>query len=105
MIFIKDNWKRILFCLLPRCLHLYDSSFVEAHFFRRLILKKNTILNFPSRQKFKHDFLPRIVKRTKELFVFPTFESCNICIVFFDLWMSRGGVYTFVLIIHFLNDN
>jgi hypothetical protein len=66
MILIKDNWKRIFLCLLPKCLHLYDLSFVEAHFFRRLILKQNTRLNFPSRQKFKHDLLCRIVKRIKE---------------------------------------
>jgi hypothetical protein len=41
----------------------------------------------------------------KEKFTSSTFESCNICTVFLDLWMSRGGVDTFVLIIHFLNDN
>jgi hypothetical protein len=38
----------------------------------------------------------------KERFVFRTFESCNI--ISFDYWMSRGGVNTFVLIMHILND-
>ncbi len=79
-------------------------SFVEAPFFKRLVIRKNPCLTFPSRQKLKHDILPRIAKRTKERFVSPTLHSCNTCIVFFNLWMSRGGVDIFVLIVHFLND-
>jgi len=39
-----------------------------------------------------------------EVLLFPTFDSCHTCMVSFDLWMSRGGVDTFVLIAHFLND-
>jgi hypothetical protein len=41
---------------------------------------------------------------TKERFVSPSLVSYNICIVSFDLWMSKGGVDTFVLIMHLLND-
>jgi hypothetical protein len=52
----------------------------------------------------RHDILPRIAKRTKERFVSPTFDSYNTCTVSFNLWKSRGGVDTFVFIVHFLND-
>jgi hypothetical protein len=46
-----------------------------------------------------------INKWTKERFVFQAFQqSCNTCTVSFDLWMSRGGIATFVLIVHLLND-
>ncbi len=48
--------------------------------------------------------LPRVAKKTKENFVSPSFASCNTCIMSFDLWMSRGGIDTFVLIVHFLNN-
>ncbi len=33
------------------------------------------------------------------------FESCNSCIVSFELWMFRTRLNTFVSIVHFLNDN
>lgn len=39
-----------------------------------------------------------------EVLLFPTFDSCCTCMVNFDLWISKGGVDTFVLIAHFLND-
>jgi hypothetical protein len=41
---------------------------------------------------------------TKERFVSSSLVSCNTCIVSFDLWVSKGGVDTFVLIMHLLND-
>ncbi len=31
-------------------------------------------------------------------------HSCNTCTMSFDLWMSRKGIGTFVMILHFLND-
>jgi hypothetical protein len=45
---------------------LVPLSFVEATFFRRLIIRQNPRLTFPSRQKLKHDILLGIVERTKE---------------------------------------
>jgi hypothetical protein len=45
-----------------------------------------------------------IVEKTKERFVPPTFDSCNTHIISFDLWISKGGVDAFVLLVHFLND-
>jgi len=83
---------------------LVPLSFVKAPFFRRLILKYNPRLNFPSRQKFRNELLPMITKWTKEIFVFLALQLCNTCTISFDLWMSRGSINTFVLIGHFLND-
>lgn len=73
-------------------------------FVKRLILGQNLLLTFSSKEKFLNDLLPKITKWKKKKFTSSTFESCNMCIVFLDRWMSRGGVRTFVLIIHFLND-
>ncbi len=51
-----------------------------------------------------NEILPKITKKTKEKDISSTLESWNTCMVSFDLWMSRAGVDTFVLIMHFLND-
>jgi len=45
-----------------------------------------------------------VAKKTKENFVSISLASCNTCIMSFDLWMLKGGVDTFVLIVQFLND-
>jgi len=77
---------------------------VEAPFFRKLVLKQNLYLNFPSKWVSRNDLLPKVAKKTKENFVSISFASCNICTMSFDLWMVKGGVDTFVLIVHFFND-
>jgi hypothetical protein len=50
-----------------------------------------------------HDIPSSLAKKTKEKFLCEALESCDNCIVNFDLWMSKGGVETFVLIVHFFN--
>jgi hypothetical protein len=45
-----------------------------------------------------------VAKNTKKNFVSPSFASCNTCTMSFDLWMSRGGINIFILIVHFLNN-
>jgi hypothetical protein len=45
-----------------------------------------------------------MLKKTKKKYIMKSVESCNSCIVSFDLWMSRGGMDKFVLNVHFLND-
>jgi hypothetical protein len=52
-----------------------------------------------------NDILSRLAEKTKKKIISEAFEACDICMVSFDLWMSRGGVDTFVLIVHFLNHN
>ncbi len=51
-----------------------------------------------------NEILPKIIEKTKEKYIYLTLESCNTCMISFDLWMSRAIVDTFVLIVHFLND-
>ncbi len=60
-------------------------SYVEAPFFGKLFLKHNAQFNCPFRQVFVNEILLRIVQKTNEMYVFSTFESCNSCIMFFDL--------------------
>jgi hypothetical protein len=50
-----------------------------------------------------NEILPKITKKMKEKYISSTLESSNTCTVSFDLWMSKVGVDTFVLIVHFLN--
>jgi hypothetical protein len=49
--------------------------------------------------------LLRLCEKTKKKFISKALEACDTCMVSFDLWMSKGRVDTFVLIIHFLNHN
>jgi hypothetical protein len=51
-----------------------------------------------------NEILPWMPKKTKEKYTMKSVESCNSCTVSFDLWMSRAGMDTFVLNVHFLND-
>ncbi len=81
---------------------LVSLSFVEPFFFMKLILKQNPRLNFPLRQV--SDILPRMVELTKDKYVYWSLESCHSCIISFHLWMSKARVDTFVIIVHFLND-
>jgi len=77
---------------------------VEAPLCRKLVLKQNPHLNFPLKWVSRKGMLPKVPKRTKENFVSISLASCNICTMSFDLWMVKGGVDTFVLIVHFSND-
>ncbi len=51
-----------------------------------------------------NDILRKMVKLTKDKYVFSSFQSCHFCTISFDLWMSRVKLDTFVMIVHFLND-
>ncbi len=44
------------------------------------------------------------LKRPKKCTISSSLESCNSCTAPFDLWMSRIRMDTFIVIIHFLND-
>jgi hypothetical protein len=48
---------------------------VEATFFRRLIIRQNPWLNFPSRQKFRNELLPIIIEQIKERFFSQPFNN------------------------------
>jgi hypothetical protein len=72
---------------------------VEAPFFRKLVLKQNLHFNFPLKRVSRKGLLPKVAKKTKENFVSISFASCITCTMSFDLWMLKGGVDTFVLIV------
>jgi hypothetical protein len=75
--------------------------FVEAPFFKKLFLKQNLHLNFPSRQTLANEILPKMTNKTKEMYIFLALESCNSCTMNFDLWKSKARMDTFVYIVHF----
>jgi hypothetical protein len=82
---------------------LVPLSFTETPFFWRLVLKQNPHLNFPCRRVLVNEILLKITKKMKEKYISLALESCNTCIVSFELWMSRAGVDVFVFIVQFLN--
>jgi hypothetical protein len=52
-----------------------------------------------------NDILLRLGEKTKKKFISKVLEACDTCMMSLDLWMSRGGMDTFVWIVHFLNHN
>ncbi len=80
-------------------------SFVEAPNLRKLILKHNPPLIFLSKQTMVNEILVKMAKKTKEKYTFKILESCNSCIMNFDLWMCKAGMDIFILIVHFLMTN
>jgi hypothetical protein len=77
---------------------LVPLSFVELPFLRRWISRQNPHVSFPSRHQLMNGIPLRLAKKTQKKFISEALESCDTCIVNFDLWMSKGGVETFVLI-------
>jgi hypothetical protein len=61
--------------------------FVEAPFLKRLILKQNPRVSFPSRHQLMNHILAtcKLKKPIRNLFEF--LEACDTCMVSFDLWM------------------
>jgi hypothetical protein len=51
------------------------------------------------------DVLPTMVKKTLDLHVLPNLASTTIISTSFDLWMLKGSVDTFALVIKNLNES
>ncbi len=101
-LWIKINLKMILCCSLLKSLchyHMFRHHFLEDYFWGKIFAS-----TFHQGRNWKRIFFIMIVENTKERFVSPTFDSCNIHIISFDLWILKGGVDTFVFLVHFLND-
>jgi hypothetical protein len=59
---------------------------------------------FPSRSSpMEHVFLTMVTK-TMDLHVLPNLEFATTISISFDLWMSKGCVHTFVLVINYLDE-
>jgi hypothetical protein len=43
---------------------------------------------FPSIKQFSHELLPKLVEKTKQLYVLPALTNCHY-VTSFDLWMSK----------------
>ncbi|KAJ7552447.1 hypothetical protein O6H91_06G055400 [Diphasiastrum complanatum] len=80
-------------------------SSVENIWLRRLILRQCNRLVFPSRHQLVEEAISQMVAKTLERYVLPLLASCVTATASFDLWMSRGGIDTFALVINFLNDS
>jgi hypothetical protein len=57
---------------------------------------------FPSHRTLIKKVLPYLVKCTLEKFVLPYINVAIFITTTFDLWMSKGALNTFSLVIHFL---
>ncbi|KAJ7538060.1 hypothetical protein O6H91_11G033100 [Diphasiastrum complanatum] len=80
-------------------------SSVQNIWLRRLILRQCNRLVFPSRHQLVEEVIPQMVAKTLERYVLPLLASCVTATASFDLWMSRGEIDTFALVINFLNDS
>jgi hypothetical protein len=60
-------------------------------------------LFFLSIKQFSHELLPKLVEKTKQLYVFTNLTNCQF-VKSFDLWMSKAIHDVFALMINiFLN--
>jgi hypothetical protein len=94
--------KRILCCSLLKSLchyHMFKHHILGDDFWDKILTS-----TFHQGRNWERIFLIMTTKKTKERFVSPTFDSCNTHIIYFDLWILKEGVDTFVLLVHFLND-
>jgi hypothetical protein len=62
-------------------------------------------LFFPSQATFIEEVLPTMVEKTMQLHVLPRLVEATTLSTSFDLWMSKGGVDTFALVINYLNES
>lgn len=77
-------------------------QFVESLSMKHLCLHLCPRLVFPSKKQFPQKMFPKLVEKTKQLYVLPTLVECNYVIMNFDLWMSKGTHDIFVLVISIL---
>jgi len=51
------------------------------------------------------EMLPAMVTKSMDIHVLPKLASASIVSVSFDLWISKGGIDTFTLVINYLSKN
>jgi len=51
------------------------------------------------------EMLPTMVTKSMDIHVLPKLASASIVSVSFDLWISKGGIDTFALVINYLSKN
>ncbi len=80
-------------------------STCENVWLRRLILHQSLCVLFPFRSSFVEEVLSAMVKKTMDHHVLSNLTLTTMVFASFDLWMYRGEVDAFALVINFLNDN
>ncbi len=71
----------------------------------RLVLCQCPCVNFPPCSNLVEHVLPKMVQKTMDLHVLHIFETTTTIATSFDLWMSKGGVDIFALMINYLDES
>lgn len=50
------------------------------------------------------EMIPAVVPKTTNLHMLPILASITTMFTSFDIWMSKGGVNTFTLVVNYLNE-
>ena len=77
---------------------------VESLWLRRLVMRRDPKVKFPTRKALVHEHIPALLAKTMERYVLPAIASCATASITFDLWMSRAGFDTFALVVNFIDD-
>jgi len=81
---------------------LLPLSTIESIWMRRFGLQRDPQRVFPSHRTLTKDILPFMMKHTLQELLFPFINVVTSIIVTFDLWMNKGALDTFTLVINFL---
>lgn len=82
----------------------HPMSMVDNIWLRRLVMRQCGRVNFPAGRQLADDVIPRMVSQTMEKYILPALAGCVSATASFDIWMSRRGVNTVALVIHFINE-
>jgi hypothetical protein len=79
-------------------------SMIDNIWLRRLVMRQCGRVSFPAGRQLADEVIPRMVSQTMEKYILPALAGCATATASFDLWMSRRGVNTVALVIHFINE-
>ena len=80
-------------------------SMVENPWLRRLVLRCDAQVVFPTRNQLSKEHIPQLLATTMERYVYPVINNCDTVTVTFDLWMSRAGYDTFAAVVNFVDKS
>jgi hypothetical protein len=80
-------------------------QFVQSNWFKIFNMHLCPKIVFLSRKQLSNELLPKLVEKTKRLYVLPALIKCHFTIASFDLCMSKIGHDIFALVINFLGDD
>jgi hypothetical protein len=80
-------------------------SIVENPWLRRLVLRCDARVVFPTRNQLSKEHIPQLLATTMERYVYPIINNCDTVTVTFDLWMSRAGYDTFAAVVNFVDKS